>query len=103
MILTTTDTIPGKNFEILGVVKGATVQSKHIGKDLMSGFKTIVGGELKAYTEMMDDAREQAIQRMLMEAAGIGADGIVGMRFTSSTIAQGAAEMMVYGTAVKFI
>jgi uncharacterized protein YbjQ (UPF0145 family) len=103
MIIVNTETIPGKNLELLGLVKGSTVQSRHIGKDIMSGLKTIVGGELTAYSEMLDDARAQATKRMVDEAKQLGADAIVNVRYSSSSVMQGAAEMLVYGTAVKFV
>jgi len=102
MILTTTEGIPGKEFEILGLVKGSTIQSKHLGKDLSQSFKTLVGGELKAYNEMMNDARALATKRMVEEAQGMGADAIVAMRYSSASVMQGAAEVMAYGTAVRF-
>lgn len=103
MILVNTDYISGKNFEMLGLVKGSTIQSKHAGKDIMQGFKTIVGGELKGYTEMMNEARAIATKRMAEEAEAMGADAIVNVRYASSAIMQGAAEVMAYGTAVKFV
>jgi uncharacterized protein YbjQ (UPF0145 family) len=103
MILVNTDYISGKNLEMLGLVKGSTIQSKHIGKDILQGFKTIVGGELKAYTEMMNEARSLATQRMIQEAESLGADAVVNIRYTSSEIVQGAAEVIAYGTAVKFV
>ncbi len=103
MILFNTDYIEGKNLEMLGLVKGSTVQSKHIGKDLAASFKTIVGGELKAYTEMMDEARKIATDRMIMDAEKLGADAIVNVRYTTSAIMQGAAEVIAYGTAVKIL
>ena len=103
MILVNTDYISGKEFEMLGLVKGSTIQSKHIGNDLMQSFKTIVGGELKSYNEMMNDARALATKRMVEEAEGLGADAIVNIRYASSAIMQGAAEVIAYGTAVKFI
>ena len=87
---------------MLGLVSGSTIQSKHIGKDIMQSFKTIVGGELKAYTEMMNDARAIAMQRMTDRANEMGADAIVNVRFASSAIMDGAAEVIVYGTAVRF-
>ena len=102
MILVSTDYINGKELETLGLVKGSTIQSKNIGKDIGQSFKTIVGGELRSYTKMMDEAREIAIGRMSAEAEALGADAIVGIRFASSAIMQGAAEIMVYGPAVKF-
>ena len=103
MILVNTDYITGKEFEMLGIVKGSTVQSRHIGKDISQSFKTIVGGELKAYNEMMCSARDIATQRMVQEAASMGADAIVNIRYVSSEIMQGAAEVIAYGTAVKFV
>ena len=102
MILVNTEYISGKDLEMLGLVKGSTIQSKHIGKDLLSSFKTIVGGELDAYTEMMNEARAIATKRMVMEAEGMGADAVVNIRYASSAIMQGAAEVIAYGTAVKF-
>ena len=102
MLLVTTETIPGKELEVLTLVKGSTVHSKNIGKDILSGLKTIVGGEIVSYTEMMDEARAIATKRMVDEAMTLGADAIVAIRFTSSAIMQGASEIMAYGTAVKF-
>lgn len=102
MILVTTDFISGKTIETLGIVKGSTVQSKHMGSDIMASFKTIVGGELTGYTDMLNTARAQASKRMVEEAEKLGADGVVGIRYASSAVMQGAAEIMVYGTAVKF-
>ena len=102
MILVNTDFITGKEVETISLVKGAVIQSKHIGKDIMAGFKTIVGGELKGYSEMMNEARAKATKRMVEEAEGLGADGIVNIRYASSAVVQGAAEVMAYGTAVKF-
>ena len=103
MILVTTDYIPGKDLEMLGLVKGSTIQSKNIGRDITQGFKTLVGGELGAYTEMMNDARALATKRMVAEAESMGADAIVNIRYASSAVMQGAAEVMAYGTAVKFV
>ncbi len=103
MILVNTDYISGKELEMLGLVKGSTIQSKHIGKDITQSFKTIVGGELKGYTEMMDEARAVATKRMVNDAEKLGADAIVNIRYASSAIMQGAAEVIAYGTAVKFI
>ena len=103
MILVNTDYISGKNLEMLGLVKGSTIQSKHVGKDIMSSFKTIVGGELKEYNEMMNEARAIATKRMVQEAEKLGADAIVKIRYASSAIMQGAAEVIAYGTAVKFV
>ena len=87
--------------EVLGLVKGEIVQSKHLGKDFMAGMKTIVGGEIKGYTEMISEARSIATERMISEAKELGADAIVGIKYGSSAIMQGAAEIIVYGTAVK--
>ena len=103
MILVNTDYISGKELEMLGLVKGSTIHSKHIGKDIASAFKTIVGGELKAYNEMMNEARALATKRMVKEAEELGADAIVNVRYASSAIMQGAAEVIAYGTAVKFV
>ncbi len=102
MILVNTDYIAGRELETLSIVKGATVQSKHIGRDMMAGFKTIVGGEIAGYTEMMNEAREIATKRMMAEAEKMGADGIINIRYASSAVMQGASEVMAYGTAVKF-
>ena len=103
MILVNTDYISGKNVETISLVKGSTIQSKHVGKDIMQSFKTLVGGELKAYNEMMNDARALATKRMVAEAESLGADGIINIRYASSAVMQGAAEVIVYGTAVKFV
>jgi uncharacterized protein YbjQ (UPF0145 family) len=103
MIIYTTDYITGKQFETLGLVEGSTVQSKHIGRDLAASFKTIVGGELKGYTEMMNEARKVATARMIEQAEAMGADAIIAVRYSSSAVMDGAAEIMAYGTAVKFI
>ena len=103
MIVVNTDFVTGKNLMTLSLVKGSTIQSKHFCKDLMQGFKTMVGGELKGYTEMMNEAREIATSRMIQEAQAMGADAIINVRFASSAIMQGAAEVIVYGTAVKFV
>ena len=103
MVLVNTDYISGKQLEMLGLVKGSTIQYKHIGKDISQAFKTLVGGELKAYNEMMSEARNLATQRMIAEAEALGADAIVNIRYPSSAIMQGAAEIIAYGTAVKFV
>ena len=102
MFIVTTDYIAGKEIEMLGLVRGSTIQSKHIGKDILQSFKTIVGGELKAYTQMMNEARALATKRMVEEAEALGADAVVNVRYASSAIMQGAAEVIAYGTAVKF-
>lgn len=103
MVLVTTDYISGKKLETIGMVKGATIQTVHMGKDIMNSFKTLVGGELTSYTEMMDKARGLATKRMCDDAEAMGADGIVAIHYTSSQVMNGAAEIMVYGTAVKFV
>ena len=102
MILVNTDYISGKEFEMLGLVKGSTIQSKNIGRDISQGLKTLIGGELKAYNEMMNEARAIATKRMVDEATTLGADAVVNIRYASSAIMQGAAEVIAYGTAVKF-
>ena len=102
MMFSTTPDVPGKEIgEILGVVTGNVVQSKHIGRDIMAGLKTLVGGEIKGYTEMLSEARNLAISRMVQEAKDKNADAIVNIRFTTSSIMDGAAEILAYGTAVK--
>lgn len=103
MLLVNTDYITGKELEMLGLVKGSTLQTRNVGRDITQGFKTLVGGELKAYTEMMNEARELATSRMVQEAEALGADAIVNIRFVSSSVMQGAAEVVAYGTAVKFV
>ncbi|MCB9365409.1 MAG: YbjQ family protein [Flavobacteriales bacterium] len=103
MIFVTTETIQGKEIaETLGTVRGSTVRARNIGRDFFAGLKNIVGGEISEYTELLADAREQAIKRMIDDAQKLGADGIVNVRFTTSQVMQGAAEMLAYGTAVKF-
>lgn len=101
MFIITTETIPGRTFTPLGVVQGATVQSKHVGRDFMAGLKTIVGGEIKGYTEMLQEARQIATQRMCQQAEQMGADGIIGLRYMTSAVMQNAAEVLAFGTAVK--
>ena len=103
MILVNTDFITGKNLETLTIVRGSTIQTKHIGKDIMQSFKTLVGGELKAYNEMMNEARALATKRMVEEAEALNADAVINIRYASSNVMDGAAEVIVYGTAVKFI
>lgn len=103
MILVNTDYITGKTLEAIALVKGSTIQSKNIGRDITQSFKTIIGGELKAYTEMMNEARDLATDRMIKEAEKLQADAIINVRYTTSSVVQGAAEILVYGTAVKFI
>ena len=103
MIVTTTDEIPGKKYEILGIVQGNMIQTKNIGRDFTQGMKSLVRGELKSYVDMVNESRATATKRMIEQANSIGADAIVGMRYTSSTVAAGAAEVLAFGTAVKFI
>ena len=103
MILVNTDYISGKKTEMLGLVKGSTIQSKNLGRDITQGFKTLVGGELKAYNEMMNEARALATKRMVEEAEALEADAVVNVRYTSASVMQGAAEVLAYGTAVKFV
>ena len=102
MILVTTDYISGNELETLGLVTGSTVRSKDLAVDVMQGLKSLIGGELKAYTEMMDEARALATKRMMATAKKMGADGIVSIRYATTAIAQNASEIIVYGTAVKF-
>ncbi len=102
MILTNTETVPGK--QILahyGVVAGSTVRAKHIGRDIMAGFKNLVGGELKGYTELLHEARQEATQRMIAQAQSLGANAVVNVRYATSSVTQGASELFAYGTAVK--
>ena len=102
MLLVNTDFISGKEFETIGLVNGAMIQSKHMGKDIGSAFKTVVGGELKAYSEMLNESRQIATQRMIDMASSLGADAIINVRFMTSAVVQGAAEILAYGTAVKY-
>jgi uncharacterized protein YbjQ (UPF0145 family) len=102
VILSNTESVPGKTIlEFYGVGTGSTVRAKHIGRDLMAGLKNIVGGELKGYTELLQEARNQALERMVQEARSVGANAVVNVRFSTSSVAQGAAELFAYGTAVK--
>lgn len=102
MIIATTNEVPGaKVVQILGVVKGNTVRARNIGRDIGAGFKNIVGGEIKTYTDMTTNARDEAFNRMINQAIDLGADAVIGMRFMTSMIMTGAAEMLAYGTAVK--
>ena len=104
MILTTSDKIPGKEIrETLGLVKGNTIRAKHIGKDILASLRNIVGGEIKEYTEALSEAREVAMKRMIEDAEKLEADAIVCIRFTTSQIMSGAAELLVYGTAVRLV
>lgn len=103
MLLLNIDHVPGKEIEALGLVKGTVVQSKNVGKDFMAGMKSIVGGEVVSYTEMLTEARQIATKRMVDEAEVLNADAIVNIRYGSSAVMQGAAEVIAYGTAVRFI
>ena len=103
MILVNTDYISGKDFEMLALVKGSTIQSKNIGRDISQSLKTLIGGELKSYNDMMNNARALATKRMVEEATDLGADAIVNIRYSSAAVMTGAAEVISYGTAVKFI
>ncbi len=101
MILSNTETVPGKRIvENLGLVQGSTVRAKHLGRDIMASLKNVVGGELKGYTELLEDARGEATERMVQEARNLGANGVVNIRFSTTSVTQGAAELFVYGTAV---
>ncbi len=102
MLVTTTDFVPGYEVaEIIGVAKGSTIRAKHIGKDIMAGLRHLIGGELKGYTEMLNEARDEAMARMVTEAEKYGADAILNVRLETAEIMQGAAEVLSYGTAVK--
>ncbi len=102
LLISTTPTITGRTIsKHLGIVKGNTIRSRHVGRDIMAGFKTIVGGEIKSYTRMTDTARKEAFNRMINEAVDLKADAIVSVRFSTSMVMQGASEMLAYGTAVK--
>jgi uncharacterized protein YbjQ (UPF0145 family) len=101
VLISNTEEIPGKTITAFhGVVSGSTVRAKHLGRDIMAGFKNIVGGELKGYTELLGEARGEAVERMVQQARSVGANAIVNVRFSTSSIAQGAAELFAYGTAV---
>jgi uncharacterized protein YbjQ (UPF0145 family) len=102
MLITTLEYVPGKEIEAhFGLVNGSTVRSKHFGKDFFAGLKNIIGGELKAYTELMEETRNQAVERLIAMAQAKGADAVIGVRFSTSDVAPGAAEVYAYGTAVK--
>ena len=103
MVITTADVVPGQQVQILGLVRGNIVTSKHIGRDIMAGFKNIAGGEIKSYTDMMNEGRAIAEQRMIDEAQRLGADAIICMRYNSASVMEGTQEMLAYGTAVKFL
>lgn len=102
MIVVNTEEVPGRQIaQVLGLVQGNTIRAKHAGRDIMAGFKNLVGGELKGYTELLTESRRQAIERMLQQAQQLGADAVVNVRFTTSAVTSGAAELYAYGTAVK--
>ena len=103
MLIITAEYVFGKNIEMLGLVRGSTVQTVNAIRDIGAGLKTLVGGELTKYNEMMDNARRIATDRMEAEARAMGADAVIGVRYTTSSIMQGAAEVLAYGTAVKFL
>ena len=103
MLIVNTPTIEGKNLEVLGMVSGNTVQAKNAFKDIGAGFRNLVGGEVGAYTKMLAEARDQAIQRMVDQAKSMGADAVVNVHFSSASIMSGAAEILAWGTAVKYI
>lgn len=103
MLVTTADVVPGVQVKMLGLVRGNIVSSKHIGRDMMAGFKSMVGGEIETYTDMTNEARDVAEQRMIAQAEQLGADAIVAMRFSSEVVAEGTTDMLAYGTAVKFV
>ena len=102
IVISNTESIPGRTIvEFYGVVTGNTVRAKHVGRDIMAGLKNIVGGELKGYTELLQDSRNEATQRMTEQAASMGANAVINVRFATSSISQGAAELFAYGTAVR--
>ena len=102
MIISNTENVPGRTIQrFFGVVSGSTVRTKHIGRDIMASLKNIFGGELKGYTELLKESREDALQRMVAEAESMGANAVVNVRFSTSSVAQGAAELFAYGTAVQ--
>ena len=102
LVISNTESIPGRNIvEFYGVVTGNTVRAKHVGRDIMAGLKNIVGGELKGYTELLQDSRKEATERMMEQAASMGANAVINVRFATSSISQGAAELFAYGTAVR--
>jgi uncharacterized protein YbjQ (UPF0145 family) len=102
MIVVNTETVPGHQVvEALGVVRGSTIRAKHIGRDIMAGLRNIVGGEVKEYTEMLIETRNESVHRMKQEARALGADAVVNLRFTTSQVMSGAAELLAYGTAVR--
>jgi uncharacterized protein YbjQ (UPF0145 family) len=104
MILTNLEGVPGRTIkDHFGIVSGSTVRAKHLGRDIMAGLKNIVGGELKGYTELLQESRQQATERMIKQAEQLGANAVVNIRYATSAVAQGASELYVYGTAVKIV
>lgn len=102
MLISTLEYVPGKDIaKHLGIVQGSTVRAKHVGKDILAGLKNIVGGELQAYTELLQEARQEAVDRMVAQAEAVGANAILNVRFATSSVSQGAAELFAYGTAVE--
>ncbi len=102
MIISTTETVPGKEIkEILGIARGSTVRARNVGRDITASFKSLVGGEINEYTQLLADSREQAYQRMIQDAEKLGADAILNVRFNTATVMQGSSEILAYGTAVK--
>lgn len=102
MLISTTDHISDKKFEILGMVKGNIANTRHIGRDIMAGFRNIVGGESKSYTELIEQSEDEALRRMKDAAEKLGADAVIGVRFSTTSLAEGICELMAYGTAIKF-
>ncbi len=103
MVVTNIETVPGQQIvEHYGIVQGSTIRAKHLGRDLMAGIKNIVGGELKGYTDLLRESRRQAMERMQAQAQELGANAVINVRFSTSSVAQGAAEILCYGTAVRF-
>ena len=103
MLLITSEHIPGQNYQVLGTAKGSVVQAKHVGRDIMAGLKTLVGGEIRGYTELMNESRAIATNRMIEDAKALGADAVVCLRYNSASVMAGSCEIMAYGTAVKFV
>ncbi|MCU7959019.1 MAG: YbjQ family protein [gamma proteobacterium symbiont of Bathyaustriella thionipta] len=102
MLMTNLESVPGRNVvRHLGLVQGSTVRAKNVGRDIMAGLKNLVGGELKGYTELLQEARQEAMDRLVQQASAVGANAVLNVRFTTSSVAQGAAEMLAYGTAVQ--
>ena len=102
MLITTTDFLPNRNYQPLGLVRGNVAYCKHLGRDIMAGFKNLAGGEIKSYTDMLNEALDIAEERMVHEATSLGADAIIGMRFMNDTVSEGTIEVIAYGTAIKY-